>query len=159
VATQQKRRTLWKLCRLLVQTYPQVFDEEHHRHEYIFDCGMAFYSLSRVLAGQGEENRQRYPLDITPLVEGDPEAAAYLRPYAEVRAELLETVVLDLRHVDLSPDRSVLQFLDIISSQELIRMHQHLFFKDKIYAAGSRVELQGEPRILKEGMQVGLAGF
>jgi len=59
----------------------------------------------------------------------------------------------------LQGDRSVVQFLELLSSQRMFEKGQHYSFGNRLYEQESTVQLQGVPQILKSGMQKNVINF
>ncbi|KAH7689685.1 NRDE-3 protein, partial [Aphelenchoides avenae] len=121
--------------------------------QYCYDCGINMYGI-RPLMERGEERRfsinvDKIPTDCRTLIS---------RNVDNIEARLLAVETIDLFDKTAvaaisQGDRSVVQFLEVLSSQQMISDGDHHIFPQKMFEKRSRHQLQRDPRILKDGMQ------
>uniref|UniRef100_A0A914IBT5 Uncharacterized protein n=1 Tax=Globodera rostochiensis TaxID=31243 RepID=A0A914IBT5_GLORO len=64
-----------------------------------------------------------------------------------------EVEVRNVRVTEPGGDRSVCQFLELLSTQRMHDRNEHFVFGNRMFEKNSVVTLQGDPRICKDGMQ------
>ncbi|KAI1700875.1 piwi domain-containing protein [Ditylenchus destructor] len=152
VANQARRRLLWEMCTQMITMNPNVFGEQSHHRNYVYDCGINFYSITNL--GMNMAEARTFVIDRNLL---PPEQNGYLgRRVESIEANLLYCEVIDLRALGQSGElrsRSAVQFLDILSNQEVIRRNGYYIFQSKMFEKASEIRLPNDPRIMKEGMQ------
>uniref|UniRef100_A0A915DWN8 Piwi domain-containing protein n=1 Tax=Ditylenchus dipsaci TaxID=166011 RepID=A0A915DWN8_9BILA len=152
VATNNKRRLLWELYQLLILSNTHLFGEDPNRGHNIYDCGINFYSTNQIFAHL--LTKEEFSIDQTQLPA---EVQPYLGPRVKaIMASLNYVEQIDLRSNDGnfdSRDRSVAQFLDILTTQQILKDDRYFMFASKMFEKASNIGLGDDPRILKEGMQ------
>ncbi|KAH7727256.1 piwi domain-containing protein [Aphelenchoides avenae] len=170
VSNEQRRQLLWELFQIMLSLDDSFFGSERDRKaQYCFDCGINMYSV-RKLMDRGQE-RTFYITTVSNAVmqachalvmfkdKIRDECRNYIgRNVENIEARLLATDTIDLFDKSAIEDvsqgnRSVIQFLEILSSQQMINEGRHHMFPQKMYEKNSKQTLQRDPRILKDGMQ------
>ncbi|KAI1719931.1 piwi domain-containing protein [Ditylenchus destructor] len=150
VANQARRQLLWEMFTQMITGNPSTFGD--NLRNFVYDCGINFYSTTKLGMGMGESltfniNRNTLP----------PAQNAYLgKRIEEITANLLYCEEIELSKLGQfgeTRSRSAVQFLDILSNQEIIRRNGYYIFQSKMFEKASEIRLQNDPRILKEGMQ------
>ena len=84
----------------------------------------------------------------------------YIRNYPVIRANLLRTeTVINLRDktaANVQDDRSVVDFLELLTSQRLYEQQSHYCFNNRMYDAASDIQLRDLATVLKKGLQKGV---
>ncbi|KAI1701249.1 PAZ domain-containing protein [Ditylenchus destructor] len=152
VANQTRRQLLWEMYMQMLSSNPNTFGDKSDFRNYLYDCGINFYSNTSLNMVMGEV--RIFPIDRT-LLPAD--LHGYLgRRVEKITANLLYCEEIDLRELGKlseSRSRSAVQFLDILSSQEIIKKNRHYIFPPKVFEKANEIRLKNDPRILKEGFE------
>ncbi|KAH7725804.1 piwi domain-containing protein [Aphelenchoides avenae] len=154
VSNEHRRKLLWELFQILLASDDDFFGTESERRaHYCYDCGINMYSIKQLMKRK-EERCFTIEMDKIP-----DDCRHYVgRSVDSVEARLLATEKIDLFDKTVveditQGDRSVIQFLEILSSQKIISEGKHHIFPQKMFEKSSSQTLQRDPRILKDGMQ------
>uniref|UniRef100_A0A915NCN5 Uncharacterized protein n=1 Tax=Meloidogyne javanica TaxID=6303 RepID=A0A915NCN5_MELJA len=158
-----RRRLIWSLFQQLLDQNRDVFGD--NKKTFTYDCATLLYSISDLGMKPGAKREFVLNVDrflafgIVPLFPKnalEDRAKAYIRNTERIVAYLLRTETVNLKNAVqsyLQGDRSVVQFLELLSSQRMFEKGQHYSFGNRLYDQESTVQLQGVPQILKSGMQ------
>uniref|UniRef100_A0A183C8T7 Piwi domain-containing protein n=1 Tax=Globodera pallida TaxID=36090 RepID=A0A183C8T7_GLOPA len=144
--SKETRRELhWSLWQILFELNAEFFGDK--KNEFSYDCALLLYSIRRLMRN-GEAREFRGLSD---------RSRSYLsRGCERVKAFLMATEEVEVRNVHITEpggDRSVCQFLELLSTQRMHDRNKHVVFGNRMFEKNSVVKLQGDPRICKEGMQ------
>uniref|UniRef100_A0A914I7V1 Piwi domain-containing protein n=1 Tax=Globodera rostochiensis TaxID=31243 RepID=A0A914I7V1_GLORO len=151
--SKETRRELhWALWQILLEQNAEFFGGR--KSEFSYDCALLLYSIRRLM-----RNGETREFVITPeSLEGLSERSrSYLKSGCErIKASLMATEEVEVRNVHVTEpggDRSVCQFLELLSTQRMHDKNEHFVFGNRMFEKNSVVTLQGDPRICKDGMQ------
>ncbi|KAH7722413.1 NRDE-3 protein [Aphelenchoides avenae] len=152
VSNEVRRKLLWELFQTLIASDDAFFGNHQDRKAmYAYDCGINFYSI-RKLMDEREQRDFSIPVDLL-----SDEGKSYIGRRVEgIVGRLLATGSFDVHSktaIDAGADRSVTQFLEVLSSQMMYSEGKHHLFPQKAYEKGSALALQRVPHVLKSGMQ------
>ncbi|KAI1727543.1 piwi domain-containing protein [Ditylenchus destructor] len=152
VANQARRQLLWEMFQQMITKNTSTFGGDRDFRNYVYDCGINFYSTTNLGMTMGES--RTFDIDRNTL---PPAQNVYLGKRIEgITANLLYCEEIQLRELGQfgeTRSRSAVQFLDILSNQEIIRRSGYYIFQSKMFEKNSEIKVQNDPRILKEGMQ------
>ncbi|KAL3088023.1 hypothetical protein niasHS_009309 [Heterodera schachtii] len=150
--SKETRRELhWSLWRILLAQNANFFGND--KQMFCYDCALLLYS-ARQLMRNGET--REFVIAVESLNELSDRSRAYLRRCERVKAFLTATEVVEVRNAQVTEpgdDRSVCHFLELLSTQRMHKQNEHFVFGNRMFEKNSAVELAGDPRICKEGMQ------
>ncbi|KAL3102238.1 hypothetical protein niasHS_003647 [Heterodera schachtii] len=150
--SKETRRELhWSLWRILLDQNADFFGSEKNKFSY--DCALLLYSVRRLM--KNGETRE-FVIAAESLDSLTDRSRAYLRRCERVKAFLTATEEVEVRNVRVTEpggDRSVCQFLELLSTQRMHERNEHFVFGNRMFEKNSVLQLQGDPRICKEGMQ------
>uniref|UniRef100_A0A915EWM8 Piwi domain-containing protein n=1 Tax=Ditylenchus dipsaci TaxID=166011 RepID=A0A915EWM8_9BILA len=134
-----------------ILSHPGTFGTRDHLKQHVYDRGINMYSTAK-LCKTGEKLEFAINMELLPE-----RARVYLgKKITGISAQILACETVNLRSLgalEESGDRSVVQFLEILSSQEAFRRESHYTFGNKLFDNRGEIRLRADPRVLKEGMQ------
>uniref|UniRef100_A0A915DPU7 Piwi domain-containing protein n=1 Tax=Ditylenchus dipsaci TaxID=166011 RepID=A0A915DPU7_9BILA len=121
VAKQERMQLLWELYHQLLKQNPDFFGGRDNMKTYTFDCGVNFYSINKLQLKERE--MKEFKLDYAKLSEHSQSSDAILE----------------------SGDRSAVQFLEILSNQEMLKIDDYYIFANKMFEKKSVINLRNDP--------------
>ncbi|KAL3994832.1 Piwi domain family protein [Acanthocheilonema viteae] len=133
VAITLRRRVLWFIYQQMLKNYEGFFGSDLKK--YFYDCGINFYSVNKLF--DRSEGEKEFKISVEML---SPETRDYLSkritglvarllPCEEISLHKITAVAADL----YARERSLQQFLEIVTSQMMFHEQSHLIFRNKAY--------------------------
>ncbi|KAK0415405.1 hypothetical protein QR680_011930 [Steinernema hermaphroditum] len=128
VTMQLRRRAFWDIFQSMVKTDDRVFGT--NRHRFVYDCGIQFYSDLEIIP---EITAKNGDIDVRTLSAS---TMAFLGGVTRINYTIKNTGNFDIgpETTDMGTDRSVQQFLELLTSQGLYAEgDKHLLFRNQRY--------------------------
>uniref|UniRef100_A0A914CJI1 Uncharacterized protein n=1 Tax=Acrobeloides nanus TaxID=290746 RepID=A0A914CJI1_9BILA len=144
------------MFQVLVRNHPGNFGncEGDRIYQYVYDCGINFYSRGKLLNVKEE---LKLEIDMSKLRQSTVDFLS--RNLEKITAVILATDEIDLKSTSAvseeleKRDRSVVQFLEILSNQLIYNNRTYFIYAQKMFAkANNAIQVEGDPRIIKSGM-------